>query len=83
MQNPLLYYGNVCKREILPLEYCFYALHTYSDIMIHNVCTECLISMEEVATDNQPNDTVMPNHPLVATQLTSSVHQEISQPEGD
>ena len=51
--------------------------------MIHNVCTECLISMEEVATDNQPNDTVIPNHPLVTTQLTSSVHEEMSQPEGD
>ena len=35
--------------------------------------------MEEVATDNQPNDTFIPNHPLV----TSSVQQQMSQPEGD
>ena len=82
MYNPLDY-GNVCKIEILFLEYCSYALHTCSDIMIHNVCTECLISMEEVATDNQPNVIVIPNHPLVTTPLTSSVHQEMSQPEGD
>ena len=47
--------------------------------MIHNVCTECLITMEEVATDYQANDTVTSNH-LVAT---NSVHQQISQPEGN
>ena len=43
------------------------------------VHTECLITMEEVATDNQANDTVTPYHPVV----TSSAHQEVSQPEGD
>ena len=47
--------------------------------MIHNVCTECLISMEEVATDNQASDTVTQNHRLV----TSNIQQQISQPEGD
>ena len=47
--------------------------------MIHNVCTECLIIMEEVATDNQAIDTVIPNHPVV----TSSVHQQMSQSEGN
>ena len=47
--------------------------------MIHNVCTECLISMKEVATDNQASDTVTPNHPLV----TGSVDQQMSRPEGD
>ena len=74
MEKSLDYY-NVCK-----IEFCaFNTLHTCNLIMIHNVCTECLITMEEVATDYQANDTVTSNH-LVAT---NSVHQQISQPEGN
>ena len=46
--------------------------------MIHNACADCLITMEDVATENQSNDTVTPNHPVV----TSSVHQQMSQAEG-
>ena len=47
--------------------------------MIHNVCAECLITMEDIATDYQSNDTVTPNHPVV----TSGIHQQMSQPDGN